>query len=197
MSMVLKVHIHDFVELYIHISQLVVFSCRSQCLKKLANFFNAVFVYAYTNGAVWKCKIFSPNFSFHDGYEQFAKFFACQIFLLYGTSQSWWTLYYVEILQTRNTWPTTSLVVQKSIMKILNQKVAKWSKYSAFFFRWASLKLTLSQRFLHNTAAFYAEQCTNPSLFHNVQVSHSSSNQSMKNYGIICNTIFLTCTKSI
>jgi len=29
-------------------------------------------------------KIFSPNFSFHDGYEQFAKFFAHQIFPLYG-----------------------------------------------------------------------------------------------------------------
>jgi len=27
---------------------------------------------------------FSPNFSFRDGYEQFAKFFACQIFPLYG-----------------------------------------------------------------------------------------------------------------
>ena len=30
-------------------------------------------------------KFFSPTFSFHDGYEQFAKFFACQIFPLYGT----------------------------------------------------------------------------------------------------------------
>jgi len=26
---------------------------------------------------------FSPNFSFHDGYEQFAKYFAHQIFPLY------------------------------------------------------------------------------------------------------------------
>jgi len=31
-------------------------------------------------------KFFSPNFSFHDGYEQFAKFFAHQIFPLYGMS---------------------------------------------------------------------------------------------------------------
>ena len=29
-------------------------------------------------------KNFSPNFSFHDSYEQFAKFFARQIFPLYG-----------------------------------------------------------------------------------------------------------------
>jgi len=30
-------------------------------------------------------KYFSPNFSFHDGYKQFAKFFSRQIFPLYGT----------------------------------------------------------------------------------------------------------------
>ena len=30
-------------------------------------------------------KFFSPNFSFHDGYEQFAKSFAHQIFPLYGS----------------------------------------------------------------------------------------------------------------
>jgi len=29
-------------------------------------------------------KLFSPNFSFHDGYEHFVKFFARQIFPLYG-----------------------------------------------------------------------------------------------------------------
>ena len=34
-----------------------------------------------------KAQIFWPNFSFHDGYEQFAKFFARQILPLYGISQ--------------------------------------------------------------------------------------------------------------
>ena len=46
---------------------------------------------------------------------------------------------------------------------------------------------------LHKTAAFYTEQCTSPSLFHNFQVSQGSSNQSLKNYGFISNTIFKNC----
>jgi len=37
----------------------------------------------------------------------------------------------------------------------------------SFFFLFA---LTLSQWFLHKTAAFYTEQCTSPSLLHNFEV---------------------------
>ena len=48
----------------------------------------------------------------------------------------------------------------------------------------------LSQRFLHKTAAFYTEQCTSPSLFHNFEVSQGGSNQSLKSYGFICKAIF-------
>ena len=48
---------------------------------------------------------------------------------------------------------------------------------------------------LHKTAAFYTEQCTSPSLFHNFQVSQGSSNQSLKNYGFISNTIFKNCRR--
>jgi len=40
------------------------------------------------------------------------------------------------------------------------------------------------------TAAFYTEQCTSPSLFHNLEVSQGSVNQSLKNYGFTSDTIF-------
>jgi len=38
-------------------------------------------------------------------------------------------------------------------------------------------------------ATFYTEQCTSPLLFHNFEVSRGSSNQSLKNYAFICDTI--------
>ena len=57
-----------------------------------------------------------------------------------------------------------------------------------FFFRQASSKLCLIKQ------AFYTEQCTNPLLFHNFEVSLGGSNQSLKNYGFICDAICLTCT---
>jgi len=59
--------------------------------------------------------------------------------------------------------------------------------------------MTLSWRFLHKTAAFYAEQLqwTSPSLF---KVSQGAWNQSLNNYGFICDAIFFTsnrCTKHL
>ena len=73
--------------------------------------------------------------------------------------------------------------------------------------------MTLSQWFSHKTAAFYTEQCTSPSLFHNLEVSSltrlaqgglasfllrpgnearakGGSNRSLKNYGLISDAIF-------
>ena len=44
-------------------------------------------------------------------------------------------------------------------------------------------------------AELYTEHCTSPSLFHNFEVSWGASNQSLKNYGFICDTIFFTCTQ--
>ena len=58
--------------------------------------------------------------------------------------------------------------------------------------------MTLSQWFPHKTAAFYTEQCTSPSLFHNYEVSQGALNQSLKSYslyGFICTAIFFNyCT---
>ena len=53
-----------------------------------------------------------------------------------------------------------------------------------FFFRRASSNnwMTLSRWFSHKTAVVYAEQCTNPSLFLNCEVSQCASKESLKNY---------------
>jgi len=45
----------------------------------------------------------------------------------------------------------------------------------------------------HETAAFFTEQCTSPSLFHRFEVSRGDSNYSLKNYGFLY-AIFFTCT---
>ena len=60
--------------------------------------------------------------------------------------------------------------------------------------------MTLSQWFPHKTAAFYTEQCTSPSLFHNYEVSQGALNQSLKSYslyGFICNAIFFTLCRHV
>jgi len=44
--------------------------------------------------------------------------------------------------------------------------------------------------FSGKTAAFYTEQCTSPSLFHNHEVSWHGSNRSLNDYGFISNAIF-------
>ena len=49
--------------------------------------------------------------------------------------------------------------------------------------------MTHSHWFLHETVAFYTELCTSPLLFHNFEVSQCGSNQSLKNYGFISNTM--------
>ena len=45
-------------------------------------------------------------------------------------------------------------------------------------------------------AALYAEQYTNPPLLHNFQVSQGSSNQTLNNYGFICDAIIFTCKQN-
>ena len=50
--------------------------------------------------------------------------------------------------------------------------------------------ITLSQWFSHKTAAFSTEQCTSPSVFSRFEVSRSSANHSLKNYGFLCDAIF-------
>jgi len=89
--------------------------------------------------------------------------------------------------------------VQKSITNVPNQKLARRPKFFLsfffffffFFFRQASSKLcdSFHDGFMHKTAAFYTEQCTSSSLFHNFEVSRGSSNQSLNNYGFISDTI--------
>ena len=55
--------------------------------------------------------------------------------------------------------------------------------------------VTLSWWFLHKQQRFTLhEQYTSPLLFYNFEVSQSTSNQSLKSCGFICDTIFFTCT---
>ena len=92
-------------------------------------------------------------------------------------------------------WPTTRLVVWKSITKVPNQKVSRRPKsFSSVFFRLASSNLCdCFTMVLAQTAAFYTEQCTSPSLFQNFEVSRGGLNQWLKNYGFIYNALFFTC----
>ena len=80
--------------------------------------------------------------------------------------------------------------------------VSRWPKRFSFFFLFffffrqatSNFKIvTLSQWFIHKTAAFYAEQCTSPSLFHNFEVSQGSLNRSLNNYGFISDAILKIC----
>jgi len=89
-------------------------------------------------------------------------------------------------------WPTACLLVQKIIAKVSNQKVTRRPKcFSFFFFRQASSKLCDPFTMVFaQTAAFYTEQFTSPSLFHNFEVSRDGSNQSLKNYRFISDAIF-------
>jgi len=50
--------------------------------------------------------------------------------------------------------------------------------------------INLSRWFTHETAAFYTEQCTIPSLFHNFEVSQGARSHSLKNYGFQFGTPF-------
>ena len=94
-------------------------------------------------------------------------------------------------------WWTTCPVVQKSIAKVPNQKVAR--RLKCFHSSVSSLDglvqncITLSWWFLHKTAAFYTEQCTSLLLLHNFEVSQGGLNQSLNNYGFYCDAIFFTC----
>jgi len=81
-------------------------------------------------------------------------------------------------------------VVQKDIAKELNQKVARWP--NCFFFSSDGLvqNCVTFTMVSSKTAAFYSDQCTSPSLFHNFEVSWGASNWSLNNYSFICNAIF-------
>ena len=48
----------------------------------------------------------------------------------------------------------------------------------------------LSRWFSHKTIAFYTEQYSKPSLFHNFEASWGGSNQSLRNYAFISDAIF-------
>jgi len=50
--------------------------------------------------------------------------------------------------------------------------------------------VNLSRWFMHETAAFYTEQCTTPSLFHNFEVQQGARSHSLKNYGFQFGTPF-------
>jgi len=87
-------------------------------------------------------------------------------------------------------------VARKSITKVANQKAAKRPKCFSFFFfllssdGLAQYCVNLSRWFTHETAAFYTEQRTTPSLFHNFEVSQGTRSHSLKNYGFQIGTPF-------
>jgi len=56
--------------------------------------------------------------------------------------------------------------------------------------RLAQYCINLSRWFMHETAAFYTEQCTAPSLFHSFEVSQGARSHSLKNYGFQFGTPF-------
>ena len=72
--------------------------------------------------------------------------------------------------------PTRLLASRKTVVKVPHQVLAKRANCFSFFFFFlssdglAQRSLNLSRWFLHETAAFYTEQCTSPSLFRNFQV---------------------------
>jgi len=86
--------------------------------------------------------------------------------------------------------------VRKSIAKVPSQKVTRrpkcLSSFSCSSDGIVQNCMTLSQSFSHKTVAFYTEQCTSPSLFHNFVLSRGSLNYSLNNYGFIFDTIFFT-----
>ena len=70
-----------------------------------------------------------------------------------------------------------------------------------FFFRWASWNLhdSLTMVFTQNRRIF-TEQCISPSLFSRFEVTRGISNHSPKNYGFLCDAIFLhmyTCIQVV
>ena len=71
-------------------------------------------------------------------------------------------------------------MARESIAKVPNQELAKQAKCFSFFLLSSSDGLAhycvnLLGWFTHETAAFYTEQCTTPSLFHNFEVSRGAS----------------------
>ena len=67
---------------------------------------------------------------------------------------------------------------------------------SSSFFRWlAQVCMNLSQWFMHETAAFYTEQCTTPSLliFSTLKSLMVLVTTHSENYGCIWDTIFFIC----
>jgi len=50
--------------------------------------------------------------------------------------------------------------------------------------------VNLTHWFMHKTAAFYTEQCTTPSLFHNFEFSQGTRSHSLKHYSFQFGTPF-------
>jgi len=74
---------------------------------------------------------------------------------------------------------------------------SKTAKLFFFFFFFLSSDglaqccVNLSRWFTHETEAFFTEQCTTPSLFHNFVVSLGARSHSLKHYGFQFGTPFL------
>jgi len=90
-----------------------------------------------------------------------------------------------------------------NIAKVPNREVTRRPKVSlsVFFFLDGLVQncVTFTIMVFKQTAAFYTEQCTSPSLFHNLKVSEGGSNWSLSNYGFICDAVFFhlcACTQS-
>ena len=98
-------------------------------------------------------------------------------------------------------WPTRLLASRKTVAKVPHQVLAKRANcFSFFFFLLLLLSDGLAQRrlnpswwFSHETAAFYTEQCTSPSLFRNLRVFTmvpGGCSCPLNNYGFFSHAIF-------
>ena len=84
------------------------------------------------------------------------------------------------------------MVVQKISPNLKNESTesesSKTAKMFFFFFRFfspssdglAQYCVDFSRWFTHETAAFYTEQCTTPSLLHNIEVSQGARSHLLK-----------------
>jgi len=83
-------------------------------------------------------------------------------------------------------------MARESIAKVLNQTTAKRPNCFSSSDGLAQYCVNLSRWLTHETAVFSTEQCTTPSLFHNVEASkgaRSHSNTMASNLG--CHFLYL------
>ena len=80
-------------------------------------------------------------------------------------------------------WPTRLLKKQYNIITTESRKNVK------SIFLWTGLCDSVTMVFLWNSSTV----CTTPQLLYKLKVLKSASNHLLKNYGLVCNTIFYIC----